>query len=261
LPGPWVGTAIMIALVCDAISDPIIGCASDNLRSRWGRRHPFMYASVLLVSASYFLLWSPPPGLSHAALFAYLVVLAILIRTFITLYEIPSASLAPELTGAYDERTSLLGYRFFFGWWGGLAMAMIAFFVLLRPTPEHPVGQLNPDGWRSYGVVAACIMVVAILASVIGTHRHIPRSPLLVDRNTWECRKRAEERDVRRGKERDRAAPQNESAGAEFERSRRRESRTLHSKLVDGSGVDGSVVDVVAQVRESDPAGFLLLRR
>ena len=43
----WVGAAIMIALLVDAFSDPMVGCASDNLHSRWGRRHPLMYASAL----------------------------------------------------------------------------------------------------------------------------------------------------------------------------------------------------------------------
>ncbi|HBM05927.1 MAG TPA: sugar transporter, partial [Erythrobacter sp.] len=55
-----VGLAILIALVVDAISDPLVGYWSDNFRSRWGRRHPFMYAAALPVALSYFLLWNPP---------------------------------------------------------------------------------------------------------------------------------------------------------------------------------------------------------
>jgi Na+/melibiose symporter-like transporter len=174
LPAQSVGAAIMLALVFDAFSDPIVGYTSDNLHSRWGRRHPFMYGSVVPVALSYFLLWNPPSGLGQEALFAYLLVLSILVRTFITFYEIPSSSLVAELTDDYDERTSMLSYRYFFGWWGGLTMALIAWFLLLRPTPEYPIGQLNPDGWRSYGTVACFVMVFAILVSAIGTHRHIP---------------------------------------------------------------------------------------
>ena len=144
LPATWVGAAILTALVVDAMSDPVVGYASDNLHSRLGRRHPFMYASVLPVAVSFYALWNPPRGLEPGALLAWLVVVAILVRTFITLYEIPSSSLVAELTQDYDERTSFLGFRYFFGWWGGLGMALIAYLLLLRPTPEHPVGQLNP---------------------------------------------------------------------------------------------------------------------
>jgi Na+/melibiose symporter-like transporter len=102
------------------------------------------------------------------------VLLAILVRTSITFYEIPSSSLVAELTDDYDERTSMLSLRYFFGWWGGLTMALFAYFLLLRPTPEFPIGQLNPAGWRDYGLVSSGIMAFAILVSAAGTHRHIP---------------------------------------------------------------------------------------
>jgi Na+/melibiose symporter-like transporter len=174
LPAQWVGAAIMLALVFDAISDPIVGYASDNLHSRWGRRHPFMYASAVPVAVSFYLLWNPPAGLEGEGLLVYLVLLAILVRTSITFYEIPSSSLVAELTDDYDERTSMLSLRYFFGWWGGLTMALFAYFLLLRPTPEFPIGQLNPAGWRDYGLVSSGIMVFAILVSAAGTHRHIP---------------------------------------------------------------------------------------
>ena len=160
-------------MIFDAISDPVIGQMSDNWRSRWGRRHPFMYAAALPVAITYGLLWNPPE-MSQTALFFYLLVVAVMIRTFITLYEIPSTALAAELTTDYDERTKVLSYRYFFAWWGGLAMTLAAFQVFLRPDAEHPVGQLNPAGYVNYGLCAAAVMLFAILVSAIGTHRHIP---------------------------------------------------------------------------------------
>jgi Na+/melibiose symporter-like transporter len=183
----------MLSLVFDAISDPIVGYSSDNLHSRWGRRHPFMYGSVVPVALSYYLLWNPPAGLGQGALFGYLLALAILVRTFITFYEIPSSSLVAELTDDYDERTSMLSYRYFFGWWGGLSMAVIAWFLLLRPTPEHPIGQLNPEGWQSYGLVASAVIVLAILVSSIGTHRHIPYLRKPPEKRPFSARRTARE--------------------------------------------------------------------
>ena len=134
-----------------------------------------MYASAVPVALSYYLLWTPPAGLSHQALFAYFVVVAILVRIFIAFYEIPSSSLAAELTDHYDQRTSILSYRYFFGWWGGLTMAVLAFAVFLQPDATHPVGVLNPDGYRRYGLAASVLMAVAILISALGTHSHIPQ--------------------------------------------------------------------------------------
>jgi GPH family glycoside/pentoside/hexuronide:cation symporter len=174
LPETWVGFGIMLALVLDGVFDPLVGYVSDHLHSAWGRRHPFMYAAALPVAASYWLLWNPPAGLSPEHLFVYFLVVSVLVRVFIAVYEIPSASLVPELTDQYDKRTSILSYRFFFGWWGGLTMAVIAYAILLQPDASHPVGVLNPEGYRRYGKVASAIMLIAILVSALGTHSYIP---------------------------------------------------------------------------------------
>ena len=101
-----VGVALLIAMVVDAFSDPLIGYMSDNTRSRWGRRHPFMYFAALPVALSYYFMWNPPASLSGNDLFPYIVVMAIFVRTLITVYEIPSSALVAEMTQDYDERTS-----------------------------------------------------------------------------------------------------------------------------------------------------------
>jgi Na+/melibiose symporter-like transporter len=126
------------------------------------------------VSLAYFLLWNPPASLKGGGLFAYLLGLAIVVRITITFYEIPSSALVSELTDHYDERTSMLSYRFFFGWWGGLTMAVAAYFVFLRATAKYPVGQLNLVGWHHYGTAAAIIMFFAIVLSTMGLHPQIP---------------------------------------------------------------------------------------
>ncbi len=176
LPAQAVGLAIMAALVVDAFADPLIGHWSDNTRSRWGRRHPFMYAAALPVGALYLLLWNPPEGSDNATLI-YLVVTAILIRTAISCYEVPSSALAPELTSDYNERTSIVSFRYLFAWIGGMAMLLLTFGVFLAPSAAYSVGQLNPDGYKTYAIVASIVMVVAILVSALGTHREIARLP------------------------------------------------------------------------------------
>ncbi len=174
LEATLVTTAILVAMLIDCAIDPFIGQVSDNWRSKWGRRHPFMYASALPAAATFLLLWNPPYDWSHEALFWYLVGTAVLVRTFITLYEIPSSSLGAELTLDYDERTSLLGYRYFFAYWGGLSLIIINLLVFLQPSEEYPIGQLNRDGYANWGYVAAVVMFLSIVISALGTHRYIP---------------------------------------------------------------------------------------
>lgn len=171
---PLVGLALLIALLFDAFSDPIVGYLSDNTHSRWGRRHPWMYASAIPVAICYFLLWVPPSGLSGNALFPYILVLAILIRILITFFEVPSSALSAELTSEYDERTSLFSYRYFFGWAGGTIMATIALAVFLVPTETISNGLLNIEGYRVYAVVASLMILISILVTSLGTHKYIP---------------------------------------------------------------------------------------
>ncbi len=163
------GFAIMIALVVDAFVDPAIGYLSDRLRSRWGRRHPFMYAAALPVALSYLLLFSPPAGLGQWKLFGYLLAVAILVRILISVYEIPSSALVAELTYGYDERTSFLSFRYFFGWTGGLSMSILAFSVFLQADAAHTTSYLNPAGYSHYGIAASVIMLCSILLCAVGT--------------------------------------------------------------------------------------------
>ncbi|HSG90329.1 MAG TPA: MFS transporter [Pseudomonadales bacterium] len=170
------GLALFIALIFDAVSDPLVGFWSDNTRSRWGRRHPFMYFAALPVAVTYYFLWNPPIDTSdQTTLFLWLVGASIGIRFLITLYEIPSTALVAELTTDYDERTKLLGYRYMFGWYGGLTVHFMAFSVFLVDSPEYPSGVLNPAGYASYGLVAAALIFLSIMVSTLGLHRYIPQ--------------------------------------------------------------------------------------
>jgi GPH family glycoside/pentoside/hexuronide:cation symporter len=178
-----VGLAILIALVLDAFIDPVVGHYSDHLRHRWGRRHPFMYAAAIPVGLLYLLLWNPPTGNATVTL-VYLVGVAIAVRTAISCYEVPSSALAPELTADYSERTSVLGYRYLFGWAGGMTMSLLTFVVLLAPTPQYPNGQLNPAGYSTYAIIAAIAMTAAILMSSLGTHNQIRYLPKTVVQRT-----------------------------------------------------------------------------
>ena len=175
LPATLVASAIMIALVFDAICDPIVGQVSDTWHSRWGRRHPFMYAAAIPTAVAYFLLWNPPSDWSEMQLLMYLIVTTVVVRTLITFYEIPSSALVSEFTNNYDERTSLMSIRYLFFFWGSLGMSVITYRVLFFTTADYPVGQLNPESYARYGWVAAPLMFISMLVSTIGTHNWIPK--------------------------------------------------------------------------------------
>jgi len=171
------GLALFVSLCIDAVIDPLIGYWSDNLHTRWGRRHPLMYAALLPVVGGYWLLWHPPAGLSQTGLFLYLLVLATVVRSLYTFYRVPSDALMPELTSDYDERTRLVGIRTLFGWLCGVTLAYLVYKVYMVDTPEHPDGFLNREAWGRYGTMGAFLIGVGILVCSLGTHRLIPTLP------------------------------------------------------------------------------------
>ncbi len=171
-----VSLALTVALCLDAVCDPVIGYWSDNFRSRWGRRHPFLYASALPITAAYFLVWNPPVGWSQAATFWYLLGTLAAIRVSFSLFEIPLSSLAPELTRDYDQRSTLQAFSSYFGWTGGNFMSVFMFGVLFPLFATHaiPNGQFNREAYRVYGLIASGLILASIAASSAGTHSRIP---------------------------------------------------------------------------------------
>ncbi|MEO1045455.1 MAG: MFS transporter [Pseudomonadota bacterium] len=167
-----VSLALAIALCIDAFIDPLIGQLSDHTRTRFGKRHPWLYASALPIAIMWLLLWNPPE-MSDGLTFLYLVVIATLVRFSLSAYEVPSLAMIPELTPDYHERTVVLRYRFIFGWAAGLMMLAMAYGYFLQATPEYENGLLNPDGYPGFAFFGAVIMVIAVLVSAIGTHRRI----------------------------------------------------------------------------------------
>jgi len=170
------GLAVGIGLVFDAITDPLIGYLSDSTRSKWGRRHPWLYASILPLGASFYFLWHPPGFIEgNTLLFAWLVVCNVSMRTALTMFLVPAYAIVAELTSDYDERTRLMTifhvvYSVFAN---GMSVLMYAFWLV--PTEEISDGIMNPEGYQNAGLFGAVVIMAAILVFAIGLRRFIPR--------------------------------------------------------------------------------------
>jgi len=177
LSGTLSGSAIFIALLFDAISDPLVGSLSDATRSRWGRRHPYMYAAAIPFAASFYFLFAPPAGLDEMGLFWWLTIFSIATRTFMTFYSVPHMSLGAELTNDYDERTLLSSIRMVLQLLGMFAVLIGGPIVFFGSTPEFENGLLNPDAYPPFALAGFFIMIVGVWASALGTHSQIPKLP------------------------------------------------------------------------------------
>ena len=171
LPGTLAGLALFIALMFDAVTDPLAGSLSDNTKSRLGRRHPFMYASALPLALAFLGLFSPPAGLGQWGLFAWLTVFAILTRGAMTLYHVPHLALGAELTEHFDERTRIVAYRQFFGTLGAAAVYAIGLGYFFS---DEQGGRLAVENYTPFAVTLGVLMLATIWYSAFGTQKEVP---------------------------------------------------------------------------------------
>ena len=162
------GVALALALVVDAVSDPLMGYLSDHTRSRFGRRHPYIYASLLPSAVFYYLLLTAHFGSSQAALFWQLLLLVTGLRLAWTFYQVPREALGAELSKDYQQRNQLHGVNSFFGWIGGAGIAYATQAWFLRGSYDNAAGYHELAAW------GAGILFAAGVLFAVGTHREIP---------------------------------------------------------------------------------------
>ncbi|MCP3985049.1 MAG: hypothetical protein GY723_11715 [bacterium] len=174
LSGILAGRAILIALIFDAVTDPLVGSLSDRTHSRWGRRHPYMLVSALPLGFFFYAVFAPPEGLAEGDLFLWMVVFTVLTRAAMTLFHVPHLSLGAELSTHYEERTLIVTERTIASRLGGAMPGLIGLLWFMRATDAYPDGRFNPSAYPDFALVASVSMVLVILLSWWGTRSRIP---------------------------------------------------------------------------------------
>jgi GPH family glycoside/pentoside/hexuronide:cation symporter len=105
------GWALLMPRLWDAVTDPLMGHISDNFRSRFGRRRPFILIGGLLSCLVGIVLYAVPSGLSESSKFVWLLGFMLLFTTFHTVMYVPYNALGCELSTDYDERTRVFAVQ------------------------------------------------------------------------------------------------------------------------------------------------------
>lgn len=178
LSGTLTGVAIALSVLWDAISDPLVGAWSDKLRSRWGRRHPFMLASVLPLAISFVAIFSPPEMVlgSQGPLFYWLLGSVLLLRTALTFFMVPFLALGAEISTDYHERTHLASVRTNLGWFIGVLVPASSLALIFNPAGDMD-GRFVISHYQHYGLLCAVGVIIASLVCIRGTAPYIPTLP------------------------------------------------------------------------------------
>lgn len=155
------GFALAIPKVLGVVTDPLFGSWSDNTRTRWGRRRPYILAGGVAGAVLLPLMWCVPGG-TELFRFAYLAVMISVFSVFYSMFSIPYGALGYELTTDYDERTRVFAWKGYLTACGALSAAWFYRFCTLSLFPNEVVGVR----WLSVGV--GVLMVAGALATVAG---------------------------------------------------------------------------------------------
>jgi GPH family glycoside/pentoside/hexuronide:cation symporter len=152
-----VGLLGAIPRLTDAFTDPIMGYISDNTRTRWGRRRPYIFAGAIASGLTFALLWQLPEGHSESFYFWYFLIGSIVFYLAYTVFATPWVALGYELTPDYHERTRLMGVQNFMG---QLAYVVAPWFLLFMQSEAIFDGMV--DG------AAGLAVIIAVVVAIVG---------------------------------------------------------------------------------------------
>ena len=169
------GLVPTIALLVDAISDPLIGSISDRFRSRrWGRRHPFMLFAPIPIGVSFFCLFNPPGAMTQAEIFGWFLFWSILLRTAMTFFHVRHLALGGELARNYTERSKIMSYNNFFYWLGGAGIFKLNTVVFFAAAGTVGNGLLNGESYFPFSIFISTSIIVVLFSSAWFTLDRIP---------------------------------------------------------------------------------------
>jgi len=161
------GIAQAAARLTDGLSDSYFGWRSDNTRTRWGRRRPYILVGSLLAGTALPCLFAASHTWSTSTLFWFVLLTACAYAPILSCYNMPYQSLGAELTADTDERTAVMSWRGIVQTLAGVANAW-AWWFAARPWFADADGAPNlARGAMWAGALAGTVMILAGMGNVL----------------------------------------------------------------------------------------------
>jgi len=177
----WAGYIFMISRMWNAVCDFIMGIVSDNTKTRFGRRRPFLLFGAIPLGIAFAILWVVPFS-GNIQLVIYYTFAGILFNTLYSLVSIPYNALLPELSQDYDERTSISGYKMALSFVGTLLSAVGATLIV---DTIYPGKSMYAVSYPIMGKVLGLILIVSILLAFARTKERVKSKDVEIQGNVF----------------------------------------------------------------------------
>jgi glycoside/pentoside/hexuronide:cation symporter, GPH family len=173
----------------DAVTDPIMGFISDNTKSKWGRRKPYILLGSVITGVTFMIMWQLNPENSQLYNFVYFLIVSIFFYIGYTIFATPLIGLGYEMTPDYNERTRLMAVS---QWMGQIAWMIAPWFWVIIYDPD--IFASAPEGARQLSIwVGALCMVLGILPALFNKEMIVPDQDKLANLNRKEFAKNVKE--------------------------------------------------------------------
>jgi GPH family glycoside/pentoside/hexuronide:cation symporter len=157
-----VGLLGALPRLTDAITDPVMGYVSDNTRTRWGRRRPYIFVGAIAAGVIFALLWQLPEGRDESFYFWWFLLGSFAFYLAYTVFATPWVALGYELTPDYHERTRLMGVQNFIGQTAYVVAPWFLYFMQDERFFDNMV-----DGAAGLAIIIAVVVIgVGILPAI-----------------------------------------------------------------------------------------------
>ncbi len=164
-----VGIVMAIVRLWDGFTDPLMGSLSDNTRTRWGRRRPFIAIGAVLCAITFPVIWLVPINWGQTATFVYFLVTCLLFFTAFTVYGVPYLTLGYELSSDTNERLRIQTYR-----------AMCTKLINFIAPWIFVIAQLDffdstISGFRAVGLIIGVLFILLAIPAVFNTRERFEK--------------------------------------------------------------------------------------
>ena len=159
-----------IPRLIDDLTDPIMGFISDNTRSKWGRRKPYILLGAVLSGLAFMIMWQLNPQNSELYNFFYFLVVSIFFYIGYTIFATPLIGLGYEMTPDYNESTRLMAVSQFMG---QIAWMIAPWFWVIIYNPS--IYDSAPEGARNLSIwVGSLCMLLGIMPALFNKEKVKP---------------------------------------------------------------------------------------